>query len=298
MPKVAAIDSGTNSLRLVVADLRDGKLHNSQKFMQVVRLGEGVDKTGVIGAAALGRARAAALEFRNIMQKSGVERLRIGATSAIRDARNADGYLDLMEAIFGTRPQVIAGTEEAALTYQGARASVVSPAPALVVDIGGGSTEYVLGGTYAVSTQMGAVRFTEKFGEDETRLRAAVAAQLTQVGRQVPLAQTRSLVGVGGTVTSVWAGAIGAVRDAPETVGGVALPIEQAVEACQRMFDMSVAQRESLPFMPPGRADVIGAGAIIWAETIRAVAAANPHLREVYCSTEDILDALALSLAD
>lgn len=310
MARVAAVDCGTNSLRLLVADVDEaGRVHDVVRTMDVVRLGEGVDRTGTIGAEAMARAFAVCDRHAATCADLGVEAVRFVATSASRDARNRDEFVAGVRARLGVDPEVVSGTEEASLSFVGATAALGGdlPGPYLVVDLGGGSTEFVLGGpgqgpTAARSVDVGCVRLHERhaFGDPPTAgqlaaARADVAVALDLAAQQVPLARARTLVGVAGTVTTVTAHALGLDAYDPARIDGTVLPVARTVQAAAELTAMTVAARERLGFMHPGRSDVIGAGALVWRCVVERVALES-GITEVVTSEHDILDGIAVGL--
>lgn len=316
MNRVAAIDCGTNSIRLLIADLaEDGaSLRDITRQMQVVRLGQGVDHTGRFDPAALARTLATTEEYASLCREHDVDRIRFVATSASRDASNRDEFFDGVQQVLGVPVEVISGAEEAALSFRGAISVLTEsvPAPRLVVDIGGGSTELVLGGdvepSASDSMDIGCVRMTERHLHDDPPTaaqidgaRADIGAAIRATGHMVDLSQVRTIVGVAGSVTTVTAHALGLPSYQRERINGTRLPAAQVHAACRELLTMPRARRAELGFMHPGRVDVIGAGALIWSEVIGAVAeqvaGAGGQLGQVVTSEHDILDGIALSLA-
>ena len=315
MTRVAGIDCGTNSIRLLVADVDPGTrgLVDLDRRMEVVRLGQGVDRTGRLAPEALARTFDATRRYAEICEDLGVERVRFVATSASRDAENRDEFVDGVRSILGVEPEVVGGDEEASLSFSGATSVLAGrhPGPFLVVDIGGGSTELVLGTTSPVamvSMDVGCVRLTERHlhGDpptpDQTRAASAdVRAALDAAGSVVPLGRAATLVGVAGSVTTVTAHVQRLPRYDPERIHGSALPVEAVLAACQDLLTRTRAERAALPFMHPGRVDVIGAGALVWSDVISRVRAevaiAGGRLTHVVTSEHDILDGIALSAA-
>ncbi len=313
--RVAAVDCGTNSIRLLVADVgEDGALVDLDRRTEVVRLGEGVDATGEISLAALARTLAATARYAAVVRALGAQRVRFVATSASRDARNAHLLVEGVRRLLGVEPEVVPGDEEARLSFAGATASLGAALgdPALVVDLGGGSTELVLGSRAsagspgqvhaATSVDVGCVRLTERHlhGDPPTPAQVAaartdVAAALGRASSAVPLGRARALVGVAGTVTTVTAHAAGLPAYDPARIHGRALPVDAVLAACEQLLGMSRAQRAALPVMHPGRVDVIGAGALVWAEVVTRAAAAS-GVAEVVASEHDLLDGVALAL--
>lgn len=310
--RVAAYDCGTNSLRLLIADVVDGRLVDVVRDLDVVRLGQGVDRTGRFDDEALERTFASAERFAALCREHGVERVRFAATSATRDASNREEFIRRITEIVGVAPEVITGDEEAALSFTGA----ASTAPerdglTLVVDLGGGSTELVLGGEEldsAFSMDVGSVRMTERhvhsdpptFDEIEA-VRRDVRAALDEALRTVDVSRTTTIVGVAGTITTVTAHALGLERYDSAAIDGSELSLEAVLRACDELSVMPRAERAARAYIHPGRVDVVPAGAMIWAEVLRRVrtegAAVGAGIGSVTTSEHDILDGLALSLA-
>lgn len=303
MSRVAAIDCGTNSLRLLVADLTGERLVDVVREMKVVRLGEGVDQTGRLSVAAIERSRVVLADFTATIRALGVERIRMVATSATRDAENAAEFRAMVAATLGAEPEVITGDEEAALSFAGATRSVAGDVqgPFLVVDIGGGSTEFVLGSASvqaARSVDIGCVRLTERHLHSDPptagEIDAAstdIAAAIEVAASAVPFAQAASLIGVAGSVTTVAAVALGLSRYDPLRIHGCVLSTQTVSATAELLLGMTRAQRAALPVMHPGRVDVIGAGALVLASIVNATGAAN-----LVVSEHDILDGIAWSL--
>lgn len=308
MVRVAAVDCGTNSIRLLVADLppsgSGAPLTDLARRMEIVRLGEGVDRTGRLSAAALARTRTALAGYAAEIRRLGARRVRMVATSATRDAANADEFTAMVVDTLGATPEVVSGDEEARLSYTGAVAGLPPGAdpPYLVVDIGGGSTELVAGREQverAVSVDIGCVRMTERHLPDdpptpdqvaaaEADITAAVGTALAQVGGRRPA----TLVGLAGSVTTVAGIALGLPAYQPERIHHSRIRYEQVAKVTAELLGMPRSQRLALPVMHPGRADVIGAGALIL-RVVMAQAGAD----SVLVSEHDILDGIAWSLA-
>lgn len=313
MTRVAAIDLGTNSVRLLVADVPDaGAARDSGgarlapvevlRRSEVVRLGEGVDATGRLADAALARTRARLEEYAGECSRLGVVRLAMAATSATRDAANRDDLDAIVRAAlapWGARLRVLSGDEEARATFTGAVAAVRAaglPGPYVVVDLGGGSTEVVRGDTAvedAVSLDLGAVRQHERLavadplsGRDVTALEAAVDAALP-VGL---LTGAATLVGVAGTATTVTAHRLGLERyDAQRVHLDVTTPGACAA-AARDLAARTNAQRAQLAYVTPGRADILGVGSVLWARIVERAQAAG--VERVVTSEHDILDGI------
>ena len=314
MTRVGAVDCGTNSIRLLVADIdpTTGALTDVLRRMEVVRLGYGVDRTGRIDPEAMARTLAMAGEYAGQCRDLGAERVRFVATSASRDASNAAEFVSGVRAAFahyGVAPEVVSGDEEAALSFRGAtgdlRAAAI-PGPYLVVDLGGGSTELVRGlGTVdsARSVDVGCVRLTERHLRSDPPTEAEVTAAVVDIDAAIDLAAERveldgiaTLVGLAGSVTTVTAHALGLSTYQPERIHLAELTSGEVVAACEGLLAMTHDQRAGLGFMHPGRVDVIGAGALVWREVVRRLAAVG--VDRVVTSEHDILDGIALSVAD
>jgi len=312
--RVAAIDCGTNSIRLLIAEGERGSrdLVDVVRDMEVVRLGQGVDRTGRFDPVALERTLVATRRYADACAREGVDAVRFVATSATRDAANRDEFLDGVRGILGIAPEVVPGTEEAALSFAGATRTVSaaesSRGQVLVVDLGGGSTELVAGeaGTpvAAHSMDVGCVRLTERHvssdpvGEaDREAVRADVRAALDAAERDVPLDGIRTVVGVAGSITTITALALGLDRYEPPRINGARLELSRVLEACARMTALPREERAALGFMHPGRVDVIQTGALVWAEVLARVHARS-GVDEVVTSEHDILDGIALGLLD
>jgi exopolyphosphatase / guanosine-5'-triphosphate,3'-diphosphate pyrophosphatase len=311
MTRVGAVDCGTNSIRLLVADVdpQSGHLVDLDRQMRVVRLGEGVDRTGRIGPEALQRTLRATRDYADRCAELGVERVRFVATSASRDAENRQDFVDGVRALLGVEPEVVAGLEEAELSFTGATRELVAEGlhgPFVVADIGGGSTEVVRGGRHAeaaLSVDVGCVRLTERHFADDpptsAQVRAAradVEAALDRVAEVVPLQGVATLVGLAGSVTTVAAMVLKLDRYEPERIHRSHLAVDDVRAACDRLLEMTHAERAALPFMHPGRVDVIGAGALVWRAVVDRLVAES-GLDEVVVSEHDILDGIAFSIA-
>lgn len=313
--RVAAVDCGTNSLRLLVADVvvdgTQSQLTDVVRTMEVVRLGQGVDRTGEFAPEALERTLAATGRVREALLEHGVpldaDHVRFVATSASRDARNAHLLVDGVRDLLGVAPEVISGAEEASLSFLGATGDLHGehPGPYLVCDLGGGSTELVLGDRDVVaarSVDVGCVRLHERHAlsdpptpEQVAAVVADVRAALDVAAAEVPLERAHTLVGVAGTVTTVTAHALRLPSYLPEQIHGAALPVEVVLAACDDLVAMTREQRAALPYMHPGRVDVIGAGALVWREVVSRATAGGDAV--VVTSEHDILDGTAIALA-
>ena len=314
MTRVAAIDCGTNSIRLLIADIdgNDGRtvLTDVVREMRVVRLGQGVDATGELAPEALERTFAATSDYARMIREHGAERVRFVATSASRDARNRDVFVDGVKDLLGVEPEVISGDEEAALSFAGASSvlPILDGHEVLVVDLGGGSTEFVLGTaagvTAAKSVDIGCVRLTERHlrndpptPEQTAAAEADVDAALDRAGRNVPLERATAVVGVAGSVTTITAHALRLPEYSPEAIHGAVLPIGDVRAAATDLLGMTRDQRAALPYMHPGRVDVIGAGGLVWRRILERMGElTGGRITAATASEHDILDGIALSI--
>jgi exopolyphosphatase/guanosine-5'-triphosphate,3'-diphosphate pyrophosphatase len=279
--------------------------------MEIVRLGQGIDRTGSIAPEALARTLSRAEEYAEQCRALGAERVRFVATSASRDASNADEFVAGVRDAFGdfdVTPEVVTGDEEAALSFRGATAELRqerTPGPYLVVDLGGGSTEFVRGTNRvarARSVDIGSVRMTERHLHTDPPTDAEVAAAtrdvdaaIARAAEDVGLDGLAALVGLAGSVTTITAHALRLPTYDPARIHGARLSAEDTLAACSDLLEMSHEQRAALPFMHPGRVDVIGGGALVWRRIVEQVTAVNP--RAVLVTSEhDILDGIALSI--
>jgi exopolyphosphatase/guanosine-5'-triphosphate,3'-diphosphate pyrophosphatase len=305
--RVAAIDCGTNSIRLLVADLdvERSTLTDVDRRMEIVRLGEGVDRTGRLAPEALARTFAACDTYAEVIRRTGAERVRFVATSASRDVQNRDEFVTGVHERFGVDPEVVTGDAEAALSFAGAARELVGTdllRPFLVVDIGGGSTELVLGAPgeqprAARSVDVGCVRMTERHLHDDpptatqvAAARADIEAAVTSASETVALQEARTLVGLAGSVTTVAAMALDLPAYQPERIHHAHIPADDVRRVTERLLAMSHDQRAALPFMHPGRVDVIGAGALVLSVVLDRV-----PVDQVVVSEHDILDGIAWS---
>lgn len=304
--RVGSIDCGTNAIRLLIADVpADGPLVDVVREMRIVRLGEGVDRTGEFSNEALARTFAAVDEYADLLRQYPVQALRFVATSASRDVRNRAAFVDGVRSRLGVEPEVIAGAEEAELSFLGALrglpAHLVRP-PALVVDIGGGSTEFVLGHAHPehrVSVNIGCVRMTERHLQSDPptdaeieAVEADIAAAIAVARGTVPLDEAGTLIGVAGTVTTVAAMALGLDRYDPAVLHGSVTSLAEVEEVTATLLAMTREQRAALPFMHPGRVDVIGGGAMVLRAIMR-----NAGAPSVVASETDILDGIGYTIA-
>ena len=301
--RVAAIDCGTNSIRLLIADIDGSNFREVIRDMEIVRLGQGVDETGQFHPDAIARTLAAVDKFAAEIAKRGVEKIRFCATSATRDATNRHLFVDGVRERLGIELEVISGDEEAALSFAGAIKDLdPSNGPFLVVDIGGGSTEFVFGTSTveaARSVNIGCVRMTERhFASDPATAeqielaRTDIQAAIAQAAAVVPITKAKTLVAVAGTATTVAAAAL----DLPEydryAIHLSRISAQQTHDAATMFATSTREQRLALGYMHPGRVDVIAAGSLVLSEIMKATGAS-----EFVASESDILDGMAFSLA-
>jgi exopolyphosphatase / guanosine-5'-triphosphate,3'-diphosphate pyrophosphatase len=303
MTRVAAVDCGTNSIRLLVTDIDGGAQHDVHREMRVVRLGQDVDRTGRLADEAIERTRIALVDYAVTCRELMVEKIRMVATSASRDAENSEEFRAVVLEVLGVEPEVISGSEEAALSFKGATRSLDRrDGPFLVMDIGGGSTELVLGTddvTAAQSVDVGCVRLTERHLVDdpptEPQVAAAVRdidAAVEQVRAVVPVADARTAVGLAGSVTTVAALALALSSYDRDRIHLTRLARADVEKVTADLLAMTRAERAALPVMHPGRVDVIGAGALILRTLVERL-----DLSEVLVSEADILDGIAWSIS-
>ena len=329
MTRVAAIDCGTNTIRLLIAEAhRDDsgrpRLEVLRRRNEIVRLGQGVDRTGLLDPEALERTLAAVASYAADCTELGVapggDVRRFVATSATRDARNREDFVAGVRRLLGIEPEVVSGQEEARLSFTGSLlgagedegtpgAGECASAPRLVVDLGGGSTELVLGvaePSAAISLDTGSVRITERFlaggvtTESEAAARAEVRGLLDKAERVVDLSAPGRLVGLAGTITTVTAHALDLQAFDPQALNGAELSPQAVLASCEAIIHSMPEQRASWGYLAPGRRDVIAAGALVWSEVVTRVvertAAVGRPLARVTTSLYDILDGIALSL--
>ncbi|WP_405985944.1 exopolyphosphatase [Streptomyces sp. NBC_00872] len=313
MTRVAAIDCGTNSIRLLVADVTlpdsgsgagsTGELVDLDRRMRIVRLGQDVDRTGRLAPEALERTFEACREYAAVIKEHGAERVLFVATSASRDAENRDEFVRGVLDILGVEPEVISGEQEAEFSFTGATKELPGQDSCLVVDIGGGSTEFVVGDDRvraARSVDIGCVRLTERHlvkdgvvGDPPgaagiAAMRADIEAALDLAERTVPLREARTLVGLAGSVTTVAGIALGLNAYDSTAIHHSRISRAQVAEITERLLTATHAERAAIPVMHPGRVDVIGAGALILLAIMERADAA-----EVVVSEHDILDGIA-----
>jgi len=315
--RVGAVDCGTNSIRLLVVEGVPGEagLTDVTREMRIIRLGEGVDATGRLSDGALSRCRTALTDYAATMAELGVQSVRMVATSATRDARNKDEFFGMTAEVLGrhfpgAQAEVISGQTEAELTFAGG-VSDLSPAdgPFVVTDLGGGSTEIVVGELVrgevkllgARSLDVGCVRLTERVLHSDppteaeiAEARVVIAAALAEAG-DVPVGRAARWVGVAGTFTTMSALAQGLGEYDPARIHGSVISLERMRAECDRLVASSVTERRALGAMHPGRADVIGGGALV-VQALCDVMAERAGLSELTVSEKDILDGIAMSV--
>jgi exopolyphosphatase/guanosine-5'-triphosphate,3'-diphosphate pyrophosphatase len=303
--RLAAVDVGTNSTRLLVADVAGGAIvAEHAREMIITRLGKGVDRTGRFDPEALARTLEVLAGYAETCRRLGVARRRVVATSATRDAADRRAFLDGVRGLLGVDAEVLTGEAEAALTYRGATADLPGEEPTLVVDIGGGSTELILGDgarpRAMVSLDIGCVRLFERHlrgdppaADELAALRADVAAHLDAVTGVVDLAAADRVVGVAGTVTTVAAIALGLDAYDPRRIHRSTICPADVAATAGKLAAMTVAERAAIPVMARGREDVIAAGALLLDELVQRF-----QIREVIASEADILDGALLGLAE
>ena len=300
--RVAAIDCGTNSIRLLIADIDGGNFREVVRDMEIVRLGQGVDQTGQFHPDAIIRTLAAVDKFAAEIAKRGVEKIRFCATSATRDATNRHLFVDGVRERLGIEVEVISGNEEAALSFAGAIQDLdPSQGPFLVVDIGGGSTEFVFGTTSvesARSVNIGCVRMSERhFANDPATTeqvelaRKDIQAAIAIAAAEVPITKAKTLVAVAGTATTVAAAGLNLAEYDRYAIHLARVSASQVHEASAMFLTRNREERLALGYMHPGRVDVIGAGSLVLSEIMKATG-----VSEFVASESDILDGMARSL--
>jgi exopolyphosphatase / guanosine-5'-triphosphate,3'-diphosphate pyrophosphatase len=315
MTRVAAVDCGTHSLRLLIADVdaARAKLTDVVRRMEIVRLGQGVDQTGRLAPEALARTIAVLRDYADVIASCAARAVRMAATSATRDASNAAEFTRQVKEILGVAPDVLTGSEEAALSFAGATAELAAAdgGPFLVADIGGGSTEFVLGAAagpgatepaersvHGISVNIGCVRMTERHlhGDPPSRREVTAAtadidAALDQVTDVIPVRQARTLIGLAGSVTTVAGIALGLPAYDAGRIHHARISAADVRAVTGRLLAQTRAERAAIGVMHPGRVDVIGGGALVLDRIMRRFG-----FSEVLVSEHDILDGIAWSL--
>jgi exopolyphosphatase/guanosine-5'-triphosphate,3'-diphosphate pyrophosphatase len=286
--RVAAVDLGTNSTRLLVADVADGRLEEAGRNLRITRLGEGVDSRRRLLPTAVARVRNCLSDYRRQLEALGAERTLCIATSAVRDAENGEAFLGEIEWSYGFRTRLLSGDDEALLTFRGVTSGRPLAERTLVVDIGGGSTELIVGGEdveWHTSLDIGCVRLTERFGDDLRACGAHVRALL-------PDLDVSSAIGVAGTVTSLAALDLGLVEYDPERVHSHQLSRDAVERQLERLASLTLDERRRVPGLEPERAPVIVAGAVILLEILRRY-----DLAGLEASEHDLLHGAVLEAA-
>ncbi|QNI08322.1 Ppx/GppA family phosphatase [Mycobacterium kubicae] len=312
--RVGAIDCGTNSIRLLIADPAGAELRDVHRETRIVRLGQGVDATGEFAPEAIARTRAALVDYADLLRAHQVSRVRMVATSAARDVANRDDFFAMTAEVLGAVipgavAEVISGAQEAELSFRGAVSELDSTgAPFVVVDLGGGSTEIVLGGSAGVvasySADIGCVRLTERClhsdpptAEEVADARRVVRERLAPALRAVPVEQARTWVGLAGTMTTLSALAHRMTAYDAAAIHLSRVPRARLLTVCEELIAMPRRQRAALPPMHEGRVDVIGGGAIVVEELARELHE-RAGIDELTVSEHDILDGIVWSIAD
>lgn len=303
MSRVAAIDCGTNSIRLLIADIADGKFREVYRNMQIVRLGQGVDQNKAFHPDAIDRTLKAVADFSTEIARRGVSKIRFCATSATRDAANRDLFIDGVNSLLGIKPEVISGEEEAALSFFGATKELnQSGAPYLVIDIGGGSTEFVFGTErvdFAKSQNIGCVRMSERHfsflppsANEIANAQRDIDEAISEAAKLVPISEAQTLIAVAGTATTVAAAALGLNEYDRYSIHLSRVTAEKTHEVAQRFLHMNRQEIAALPYMHEGRVDVIAAGSLVLSRIMELSGA-----KEFVASESDILDGMAWSIA-
>jgi exopolyphosphatase/guanosine-5'-triphosphate,3'-diphosphate pyrophosphatase len=303
MTRVAAIDCGTNSIRLLIADIDNGNFREVSRTMEIVRLGQGVDKTKSFHPDAIDRTLAAVQQFSAEISKRGATKIRFCATSATRDATNRDLFIDGVESILGIKPEVIPGEEEAALSFIGATKELaLSDGPFLVVDIGGGSTEFVYGNEkveFAKSVNIGCVRMSERHFTSAPPTPGSIVEAISDIdeaiavaAKAVPITKAKTLIAVAGTATTVAAAALNLDNYDRYAIHLSRISAEKTLAVAKRFQGMERSEIEKLGYMHTGRVDVIAAGSLVLSQIMLATGA-----KEFVASESDIVDGMAWSIS-
>jgi exopolyphosphatase/guanosine-5'-triphosphate,3'-diphosphate pyrophosphatase len=297
MTRVAAVDLGTNSTRLLVADVDDGGLAEVERRLTITRLGEGVDERRRLLPVPIARVRNCLAEYRRELESLGAEKTLAIATSAVRDAENGEAFLGELEWSYGFVTRLLSGEEEAALMLRGVTAGRPALDDVLVVDIGGGSTELVLASNgkvaFATSLDIGCVRVTERFLHSDPPSGPALSAAGLHVRSLLPTLDASSAIGVAGTVTTLATLDLGDPEYDPQRTHGHRLSLDAVEAQLERLAAMTTAEREEVAGIEPGRAPVIVAGTVILREAMRTY-----NLGEIEVSERDILHGAALAAAE
>ena len=300
--RVAAIDCGTKSIRLLIADIDGDNFREVHRDMEIVRLGQGVDATGKFDPEAIERTLTATKKYADVIASKGVEKVRFCATSATRDATNRDIFIEGVREILGIEPEVIPGSEEAALSFMGATKGLThAEKPFLVVDIGGGSTEFVIGGgqvDFAKSVNIGCVRMSERHFKKQPPSAESIQNAIKDIDEAiadaafiVPIKESKTLIAVAGTATTVAAAALGLSEYDRQAIHLSRVSAQKVIEVAQMFQLMSRDEIAALGYMHPGRVDVIAAGSLVLSRVMLATGAL-----EFVASESDILDGMAWAL--
>ena len=295
MTRVAAVDIGTNSTRLLVADVEGESVRELDRRLEITRLGEGVDERRILLPQAIARVRNVLAEYRRAAEEAGAERTLAFATSAVRDAENGEAFLGEIEWSYAFKTRLLGGDEEALLTFRGVSAGRDVAPGTVVIDVGGGSTELILGGpdgvAFHTSLDLGCVRLTERFGTD---FGAAAAHVRDVLAGSVPAeVRPRAAIGVAGTITTIATLDLGLEEEDPDVVHGHRLSAETVAAWTERLEGMTVEEIRALRGMHPDRAPVIAAGAVVVRETL-----AHFGLETLEVSEHDIMHGAALAAAE
>ena len=302
MSQVAVIDCGTNSIRLLIAETSGSTIKELIRTMEIIRLGQGVDENKAFHPDAINRTLLAVKSFKEIIDKNKVDRIRFCATSATRDAMNRNLFIDGVRDILNVQVEVIPGEEEAALSFTGATYQLDQGAgPFLVVDIGGGSTEFVYGDKKVMSAKsvnIGCVRMSERHLTSQPPTMDQIASAIvdidiaiTQAAVSVPINSAKSLIAVAGTATTVAAAALDLSKYDRDLIHLSKISADKVHKVAQMFQSMSKSEISALPYMHEGRVDVITAGSLVLSRVMAATGAA-----EFVASESDILDGMAFSL--
>jgi exopolyphosphatase/guanosine-5'-triphosphate,3'-diphosphate pyrophosphatase len=292
--RVAAVDIGTNSTRLLVADVADGVVRELDRRLEITRLGEGVDERGILLPQAIARVRNVLAEYRRAAEEQGAERTLAVATSAVRDAENGEAFLGEVEWSYGFRTRLLSGDGEALLTFRGVSSGRELSAESLVVDVGGGSTELIIGGpdgvSFHASLDLGCVRLTERFG---TRFDTAAAHVREVLTARLPGLRPQAAIGVAGAITTLATLDLGLPAEDPDLVHGHRLSTGTISAWSDRLTAMTVEEITALRGMHPDRAPVIAAGTLVARETLT-----HFGLDGLEVSERDIMHGAALAAAE
>jgi exopolyphosphatase/guanosine-5'-triphosphate,3'-diphosphate pyrophosphatase len=307
--RLAAIDCGTNSIRLLVVEIEGNNLKELHREMIIIRLGEGVDEHKRFSDAALIRLREACRVFQQVIKELNVSKTRFIATSASRDVSNRAEFLEIIDAELSLTPDIISGDEEARLSFLGATGSFRHlPSPYLVIDIGGGSTEFVIGNDSVESSRsvnIGCVRMSERhhFSDPPTESELGIATKdidtaIDEALTIVDVTKAQTIIGLAGSITTVAAEALHLSSYEREKIHGSQFSLNQIESAAQSLISMTQSERAALGFMHPGRVDVIGAGALVLWRSMVKIASIHPNMPLLTVSEHDILDGIIYDLQD